>query len=71
MIEASRVVIDACKRYGKSCGTQVADVAPGAVQDLFDLGYTFLILGSDLFVMWKWAEQMQGLMDVMRINKDK
>jgi len=66
VIEASRVVIDACERFGKSCGTQVADATPDAVQGLFDLGYTFAILGSDLFVLWKWAEQMQGVMNVMR-----
>ena len=71
VIEASRIVIDACERFGKSCGTQVADVSPGAVQALFDLGYTYAILGSDLFVLWKWAEQMRGVMDVMRTNKDK
>jgi 2-keto-3-deoxy-L-rhamnonate aldolase RhmA len=66
VIEASRKVIDACARFGKSCGTQVADATPQAVQALFDLGHTYAILGSDLFVLWKWAEQMQGLMKSMR-----
>jgi 2-dehydro-3-deoxyglucarate aldolase len=69
VIEASRAVIDACERFGKSCGTQVADVTPVAVQELFDLGHTYAILGSDLFVLWKWAKQMRDLMDVMRTNK--
>ena len=66
VIEASRKVIAACERAGKSCGTQVADAAPDSVQALFDLGHTFAILGSDLFVLWKWAEQMQGLIKSMR-----
>ncbi len=66
VIEASKKVIEACERYGKSCGTQVADVSPDSVQSLFDLGYTYAILGSDLFVLWKWSEQMQGLMKSMR-----
>ena len=66
VIEASRKVIAACERYGKSCGTQVADASIESVHDLFDLGYTYAILGSDLFVLWKWAEQMQGLIKSMR-----
>lgn len=66
VIEASRKVIDACKRFGKSCGTQVSDVSVENTQALFDLGYTYAILGSDLFVLWKWAERMQGIMKSMR-----
>lgn len=66
VIEASRKVIASCERFGKSCGTQVADASEEGVRALFDLGYTYAILGSDLFVLWKWAEQMQGLIKTMR-----
>jgi 2-keto-3-deoxy-L-rhamnonate aldolase RhmA len=66
VIEASRTVINACERYGKSCGTQVADANPATIKALFDLGYTYAILGSDLFVLWKWAAQMQDIMTSMR-----
>jgi 2-dehydro-3-deoxyglucarate aldolase len=69
VIEASKKVISACERFGKSCGTQVADANPNSVQSLFDLGYNFAILGSDLFVLWKWAEQMGIMMDHMRGSK--
>ncbi len=66
VIEASRKVIAACERFGKSCGTQVADASEESVQALFDLGYTYAILSSDLFVLWKWAEKMQGMIKLMR-----
>lgn len=66
VLEASCKVIEACERFGKSCGTQVADATPQSIQALFDLGHTYAILGSDLFVLWKWAEQMQGVMKSMR-----
>jgi 2-keto-3-deoxy-L-rhamnonate aldolase RhmA len=66
VIEASRKVIAACERHGKSCGTQVADANPATVKSLFDLGYNYAILGSDLFVLWKWATQMQDMMKTMR-----
>ena len=52
-------MILACEKFGKSCGTQVADVKEDSIQKLFDQGYTYAILGSDLFVLWKWAETMK------------
>lgn len=66
VIEASRKVIEACERHGKSCGTQVADANPASVNALFELGYNYAILGSDLFVLWKWAAQMRDMMKSMR-----
>jgi len=66
VIEASKKVIAACEKFGKSCGTQVSDSNEESIQNLFDMGYTYAILGSDLFVLWKWAEKMQGLMKTMR-----
>lgn len=66
VIEASRKVIEACERYGKSCGTQVADANPDTVKAVFDLGYNYAILGSDLFVLWKWATKMQDMIKNMR-----
>lgn len=66
VIEASKKVIDACKSYGKSCGTQLNDPNPNNINSLFDQGYTYAILGSDLFVLWKWAEQMQHIIKSIR-----
>ena len=62
VIEASKKVIEACEKYRKSCGTQLNDPNTNSVDELFNLGYTFAILGSDLFVLWKWAEQMKNIM---------
>jgi len=66
VIEASRKVIAACERFNKSCGTQVADASQDSVEALFELGYTYAILGSDLFILWKWAEKMHSLMQSMK-----
>ena len=51
VIAASKKVILACEKYGKSCGTQVADPDKENINSLFDMGYTYAILGSDLFVL--------------------
>ena len=66
VIGASRTVIDACERFKKSCGTQVADTTSEAVQSQLEQGYTFVVLGSDLFILWKWAEKMRSLMQSYR-----
>lgn len=59
--EAGRVVVEAARRAGKSCCTQIADVSIDRVRDAFDQGFTFVILGSDLFVLWKWSEYIRKI----------
>jgi 2-keto-3-deoxy-L-rhamnonate aldolase RhmA len=66
VIEASKKVIEACRKHGKSCGTQVADPTEENIQALFDLGHTYAILGSDLFALWKWSERMQQLLQTLK-----
>ena len=69
VIKASKKVIDACKRIGKSCGTQLNDPNFNSISDLFDLGYNFAILGSDLFVLWKWSDSMKNIMTEIKNKK--
>ena len=64
--EAAKHVVEVCARAGISCMTQIADVQKDAVEDAFDQGYTAVILGSDLFILWKWADQMKTLMGELR-----
>ncbi|MBF0119183.1 MAG: 4-hydroxy-2-oxovalerate aldolase [Desulfobacterales bacterium] len=70
VIKASKRVIDACARKGKSCGTQLAEATEENVKQLFDLGYTYAILSSDLFVLWKWAESMKTLIHSMKCKDE-
>ena len=60
--EAAKHVVDVCAKAGISCMTQIADVNKDAVDDAFAQGYTSVILGSDLFILWKWAADMKSLM---------
>lgn len=61
VLESTKKVIDACKRFNKACGTQVADSSYINVATIFDQGYTYAILGSDLFVLTKWTSDMSLL----------
>lgn len=66
VLKAAERVVEACAKAGVSCMTQVADAKQDSVKEAFDQGYTAVILGSDLFILWKWAEDMKLLMDGLR-----
>ncbi len=63
---ACRRVVEACRKRGKACGTQVVDPTPERVAEAIAQGYTFIILASDVFILWKWAERMQALVAQQR-----
>lgn len=66
VLEATRCVVEACADSGISCMTQIADAQKDAVEDAFKQGYTSVILGSDLFILWKWAADMKSLIGEFR-----
>jgi 2-dehydro-3-deoxyglucarate aldolase len=61
VIEASQKVIESCKSHGKSCGFQIATVNQAAVKFHIDLGFNFIILASDLFILRDWSQHMAQL----------
>lgn len=64
--EACKRVILACKRTGKSCGIHLVEPSLNSVQNAFSDGYTFVVLASDLFVLWKWGANMKDLIKKIR-----
>ena len=62
VIQASKKVISACMDRKISCGTQVANPVPDEINRVLDLGYNFIILGSDLFIFQNWAERMSQML---------
>lgn len=61
VLESSKKVIEACLKYGKACGTQIIEPDTLNINTAFETGYTFVILASDIFVLWKWSERMLNL----------
>ena len=57
--EACARVIEACRKQGKACGTQLVEPDEENVSLALDQGYTFVVLSSDVFLLWKWAERMK------------
>ena len=58
---ACREVITCCKKMKKSCGTQLIEPDQASLKKAFARGYSFAILASDVFLLWKWARRMQQL----------
>tara|TARA_Y100000589_G_scaffold317671_1_gene344062 strand:+ start:226 stop:1008 length:783 start_codon:yes stop_codon:yes gene_type:complete len=61
VLNASNKVVEACLKYGKSCGTQIAKIDTNSINEAFNIGYNFIILSSDLFILWQWAEDMKKI----------
>jgi len=66
VIEASKKVIEACARHGKACGTQIIEPNEKNIQPAFDSGFTFTVLASDIFALWKWSENTARLISRFR-----
>ena len=64
--EASLKVIETCKINGKSCGTQLSNPSKDNIENSFKEGYTYIILGSDLFVLTNWVNNMKGLIQIFK-----
>ena len=59
VIYASKKVIEMCKKYNKSCGTQLSNPDLENINNAINEGFTFIILSSDLFVLSNWAQSMK------------
>lgn len=66
VVEAGEKVIAACVQYGKACGTQVIEPDYGSIKAAFSTGYTFVVLASDVFILWKWAEKMREIISKLK-----
>ena len=64
--EAVDKVIAACTRFGKACGTQIIEPDAKSINQAFAMGHTFVVLGSDIFLLWKWTERIRNLVQELR-----
>ena len=65
---ACKKVIEICKENNKSCGTQITDVSQKNICKKIEEGYNFIILSSDLFILWQWAEKINKTIKEIKIG---
>lgn len=63
---AAKRVIAACRKAGKACGTHLVEPDAGQIKRALDQGFTFIVLSSDVFLLWKWAQRIRGY---IRMNR--
>lgn len=59
VLKACDTVIEACYKFKKSIGTQDPDPTEKTIPNYLSRGYNFLVLSSDIFLMWRWCERMR------------
>jgi 2-dehydro-3-deoxyglucarate aldolase len=64
--EASKKVIGACARYEKACGTHIIEPSRENIKDAFSMGYTFVVLASDVFLLGQWSRKIKDIIDRLR-----
>lgn len=66
VLEATKRVVNACKKAGKACGTHLIEPDAGQIKKALAQGFTFIVLASDVFILWKWAQRMRECISVNR-----
>ena len=61
-----QVVVDACRKFRKAYGTQDIDSTSERVKAAIEAVYTFVVLTSDVFILWKCGEKMQIVVEDCR-----
>lgn len=61
VLKACDTVIEAAHKFKKSIGTQDTDPSEASIRNYLGRGYNFLVLSSDIFLMWRWCEKMREM----------
>ncbi len=67
--EATQHVIETCKTHQKACGSQIIEPTQKVIQNVLSEGYTFVVLASDVFLLWKWSAKMKEILSELRHGK--
>lgn len=59
--KAQEKIIAICNEMKVSCGIQINDASEELVAEKIKMGFNFIILASDLFILWKWTEKADSL----------
>ncbi len=57
-----------CVRQKKSYGTHIVEPTVERIKKAFKAGYTFTVLGSDVFALWKWTQRLGEHVLALRQN---
>ena len=58
VVEAGLKVVKAAQKHGKACATQIIEPDAVQIRRAIEQGYTLMVLASDVFILWKWADRI-------------
>lgn len=61
VVEASKRVIEACTASSRSCGVHLVHPSLDDIRQHLVAGFTFLVLGSDVFSLWKRGVEVDAM----------
>ena len=61
VLEASKYILNICDKHKVSCGTQLSNFDKKIIKKTFSKGFSFIILGSDLFALKNWSIECQKI----------
>lgn len=61
VVEASKRVIEACTASSRSCGVHLVHPTLEDIRQHLAAGFTFLVLGSDVFNLWKRSVEVDAM----------
>ena len=65
--EHCAIVSQACQQHQTSFGTHLVEPDLESMENALQEGYSFLVLASDVFVLWKWSQSIKSA--IQTINK--
>lgn len=63
IVEAGKKVIGVCIKNKKGCGTQIVEPDEKNIEEAFSYGFSFIVMSSDVFLLWKWGEKIRSLIE--------
>ena len=63
VLNACKEILSICKKYKKSCGIHDTDPNSKSLKLLDKNGYNFIVIGSDIFLLTKWVNNMNKLLN--------
>ena len=63
---ACKKIISLSKKYKKSCGTQITNITKDLIIYNNKLGFNFIVLASDLFVLTDWAKNTNNIIQKLK-----
>lgn len=61
VLAAAQRIVEASQRSGIACGTHLVEAKAEQISASLASQFTFVVLSSDIFLLWKWADQIKSL----------